>query len=66
MLGPLAGCHGLERLDLLDCPRVTAAGLAQLHGLKGLKRLDLRACRLRSHETRALRQALPGCEVVRG
>src|SRR5262245_16913044 len=56
---------GLERLSLVYCDGVTLAGLAHLYHLTNLRWLDTRACRLKPHETRALRKAMPHCEVPR-
>lgn len=64
-LGHLAKLAGLENLELYDCPQLTGAGFNRLHPLTNLKRLDPRACKLKPHETRALRKILPGCEVMR-
>lgn len=61
----LAGLSGLERLNLYGCAQITGAGVIPLRVLKNLKWLGLVDCKLKPHETRALRKALPECEVVR-
>jgi uncharacterized protein (TIGR02996 family) len=61
----LADLTGLEDLSLSSCFKITGAGVRHLHGLHRLRRLDLVGCELKSHETRALREALPECEVIR-
>jgi uncharacterized protein (TIGR02996 family) len=61
----LVNLTALESLDLSGCPRLTWTGVASLRGLTHLKYLNLIGVKLKPHETRALRKALPGCEVVR-
>lgn len=61
----LAGLSHLEVLMLQNCTAVTGAGVRHLHGLANLRTLGLIGCSLKPHDTRALRKALPNCEVVR-
>jgi len=63
-VAPLAGLTRLEELALNGW-RLTGRGLARLHGLTSLKWLGLYGVRLPAADVRALRKALPGCEVVR-
>jgi uncharacterized protein (TIGR02996 family) len=64
-LAHLAGLTNLESLNLFSATQLTGAGVAHLRGLTRLKFLSLIGVKLKPHETRALRKALPGCEVVR-
>jgi hypothetical protein len=57
--------ENLEDLSLFFCTRLTGPALVSLQRLTHLSRLDLRGCKLRPHETRALRKALPDCQVLR-
>jgi hypothetical protein len=55
----------LRRLPLFNTS-VTDAGLRHLEGLGRLEHLDLRGCpNVTAEGVRRLREALPGCEVVR-
>lgn len=64
-LAPLANLKKLETLILSDT-RLTDAHLRQLHGLKQLKSLDLWGMRLDQDAMKALRAALPNCEIKPG
>jgi uncharacterized protein (TIGR02996 family) len=64
-LAGLAALRQLENLNLYDCKQITGAGIVHLYELKNLKWLQLTGCKLEPHETRALRKALPDCEVLR-
>jgi hypothetical protein len=64
-LRTVAGASGLRYL-LLGGDAVTDAGLRHLEALAGLRELDLRGCpNVTAEGVRRLREALPGCEVIR-
>lgn len=65
-LAHLTGLTRLKHLELAFCDQLTGAGFAHLQALKSLEWLLLQGCKLKSHDTRALRKALPNCRVSRG
>jgi hypothetical protein len=63
-LAALAACETLVVLELVDCQRLTAAGLAPLMRLPRLSELSLERCRL-GNEVVPLLNALPGLTRLR-
>ena len=64
-LGHLGRLTSLEELDLWGNTQVTGAGVQHLYGLQSLRKLNLGRCSLRGADTRALKKALPNCEIIR-
>lgn len=65
-LAKLAGKTGLRELTVRGCENLTDQSLAHLKTLTGLEYLDISNCVGFSDEAvRAIRKALPDCEVVR-
>ena len=62
----LAEMSGLKELTIRGCERLTDKTLTQLASLKSLEYLDISSCvGFTDPAVRALRKALPDCEIVR-